>query len=766
MFKDDVINDYGVEWWSDNYYVKTAFEDNILETGGKQYGLQVVSSIFTRFGDSYQIAISKTNLISPFLKYDLKYKYFKEYYADFQGFSKSKKGKLTETDWLNFYRITEEMKSEAKELLSKIDSLISMQLATTKTPSILPINDIFSNLNSFIKNGIVSSGLTLEKVGQLLKDLLGGINFKDPNNLLYKICYNDVRNEGNEYKVSSLIIKKQSEKDWYKAWYQIFTDYVYQGKDYEAFIKSSGIKSKVPFSDGQYFDDNDLQLAKIIKELIVTIFGRFTFIAFRTGSLFAKDYNAQVIAHTWQAFFTHAKDTHISLLHDIIPQSRLGKLLSRNTYYRAQNILLDLYTLGIAENLQTGLNDFVVDLMPALPTERWAPLYKDATEISRSNLPSFYDFLSYITAREVFTIPDRQVDPFKTRVPGNAELYFTFLDIYEDKIDKAIRDNLITPSQKSMLLLMIAESLNFMIFADKGSVKTRGRLLEYFLSGGADNSKWFVLKLKVSGFPSTLEGLKAVKLDALIFNNYFQSKDVKLITDSLYPARIHPHTEGEGVRRTPYKGVVEYYTENILRAQRNEIVNFGNFLKKLVADLQNGHNIEICPFTTYFDGFAYSRRASYLTFFPDAENTGADQIFILNQESLADFTDDFIKILGGLLVDHQTFVLRETDSSGSLVQDLCAFNLLFGALSLSSSEGLNLYNSRPQTQDYVSAPVVANFDLSLYDSSDTDSIVNVMNSFKENGVLIGYQRIGDRRREQSEFTKICKNLMFIRYLFS
>ena len=130
------------------------------------------------------------------------------------------------------------------------------------------------------------------------------------------------------------------------------------------------------------------------------------------------------------------------------------------------------------------------------------------------------------------------------------------------------------------------------------------------------------------------------------------------------------------------------------------------------------------------------------------------------------FGENFIKILGGLLVDHQTFVLSEVDSHGNVVKYYCAFNLLSGALSLTSEDGLNLYTPRPTEVDLVSAPTIATFDSALYDNSDSDSILNIMNSFKKDSLLIGYHRIGDRYLEESTFNEICGSLAFIKYLFN
>jgi hypothetical protein len=758
MYKDGFIKDFGIEagreieWWF-NKELQGIFNNNKLTTeSGKDYGIQIINSIFTRYGDSYQVAISKANLVSPFLKYNLKFEYFQTFYGKFLGVPKPRKGKLSSVEWLNFFRISETTKLKANELLSKIKSLVSIQLATSRIPSVLPIDDIISDLNSFLKGDVAESGPNLEEIGLLLSDLLGSIDFNNPDNLLYKISYNAVRNIGNEFQVNNLIMKKQTEKDWYRAWYQIFDEYTYNGKSFESLIIASGIKSKDPFSGGQYFDDNDIELTNLIRNLIINIFGRFTFISMRMGSFFARDFNARIVSHPWQTIYTQARDTHISLLHNIIPQSPLSKMRARDNYYRAQNTLLDIYTLGITEKLPTGPDpktDFIVKIIPGLPTEKWAPVYKDTTEIPIADLSRFYDFLSYITAKDLFSIPERQLKQFTSKVSGNMELYFTLIEIYQAFIDKSIENGKIDSSQKSTLMLMISEAVNSVIFSDKGATKNRRLLEGYLLSAGSDKSKWGDLTLRIPGFPKSLEYLKTVKLNFNLFS-YFKYKDVNTMIGSLSTSI----------------NVKEYLTENILRAQRNSIINFGNFLKEIGTNLQEGHQIEIRPFTTYTDGFAYSDRATYLSFFPNAEDSSIEQVFLLDSSNVMTFGEKFIKILGGLLLDHQTFVLSEVDSHGNVVKYLCAFNLLSGALRLESKDGLNLYIPKPTTTDFISAPDVTAFDLALYDSSNPASILNIMNSFKEDKLLIGYHRVGDRRLEGRNFKEICESLSFIRDLFN
>ena len=149
--------------------------------------------------------------------------------------------------------------------------------------------------------------------------------------------------------------------------------------------------------------------------------------------------------------------------------------------------------------------------------------------------------------------------------------------------------------------------------------------------------------------------------------------------------------------------------------------------------------------------------------FPNPKNSKADQTFVME----GNFKDSFIKILGGLLVDHQTFVISEIDSSGNTVKYLCAFNLLSGALALEDTNPnkLSLYIPRPKVQNYIPAPTILSFDNSLYDITDENSIINVMNDFYHNDNVIGYQRISPKVDEFTVWETVCKSMVLINDFF-
>lgn len=415
-------------------------------------------------------------------------------------------------------------------------------------------------------------------------------------------------------------------------------------------------------------------------------------------------------------------------------------------------------------SLKTGpdvKSDFELMNTPHIPMELWLPMFLEASELSDSTkLLDFYTTISSLAASKLITdFPDIDV-PLGFRAPGNMKLFLALSAFYKDLIEN---DNTLTDDQKSMHKTIALEQINFFVFASTASddVTKRVTIKEFFESNGLTKIEDFEIK-----FPrGYLDNLKKIDLDRTFYDyviNEFGLDSISEIIESLDPARVNPGRIGSG-HVTAYSGEIEFYTANILRAQKDQIIKFGNFLKNLADNVGGSNRIAIQPFKTYHDGLAYSDRAAYLTYFPNPKNADADQTFIME----GNFKDSFIKILGGLLVDHQTFVISEIDSAGRVVKYLCAFNLLSGALALKATNPnkLDLYIPRPSTTRYPSAPTITSFDSSLYDISDENSIVNVMKDFYENDNVIGYQRISPRSDEFTVWSKVCKSMMLINDFF-
>ena len=759
------LHDNGDEWYTNSEILE-------FNTLGDGTALRLFGVRVTRFGNTYRIVDSGIHLTNMKLKFGVNLEYSAKRFYNLKAKQKGKYTKLKPEPFLNYYRLSTVDILNARKNLEQVYAIVSQQINTFRTPEILNIDSkTLKILNAYLENGVVKDGLDKKGIKQVFERFLGNLNslnYEDDNNILYRICFNGVRNVGDEYKPSSLVVRQQSMEDWYRAVLEMFKGYTPEGNDrIDKLLKASGIDENTVFTSS--FDsaptDADIKLAKILKELVIKIFGRYTYISMITGSLFVKDGSVDFISHPWQTFFNTARRNGITLLHQDIPLSTLSKLESRDSIYRAYSILLDLITLGPQVMLKTGTDpkiDFEVLSTPHIPMKLWMPMYVEAHELDPTQLVDFYGLLSSLSGSMLIEDFPSIEYSIEFRAFGNMMLFEVLYHSYVDLIDS---DNSLTNEQKSMYKLMAREQINFFVFASTASadITKRGQIKEFLIANGLNG---FSFTLKISGgYPNNL---KTINLNKLFYDkivHMFGENSIDDIINSLDPLSVHPRPP-DATHVAGYPGVIEYNAKNILRAQQNQIIKFGNFLKNLAKNVEGNHKIAIQPFNTYSSGFAYSTRADFLSFFPDPENTKADQAFILDGNDLNSFKNSFIKILGGLLVDHQTFVISEVDTNGKTVKHLCAFNLLFGALGLDSNNPrLGLYVPRPKTSRYISAPIIDSFDNTLYDENDPNRIINIMREFCEYYNLIGYQRIGDRRQELTIWFDICNSLMFIRDFF-
>ncbi len=783
VFENKDVKDYGkdrinnmIDWWR-NEELNNLIKGNYLTEGDRRYGIKLVSSIMTRYGNTYQITTIKVNVISPHLQFGINYDYYETMWESFKGAHRSRKGKLSEVMFLNYYKVSDEIKAEAQANLDEIYQLVKRIINIKQWPEELYIrNGLIRILNARLEGGVVILGQNKKEIGKLFERFLGDLTGieNERNHLLYKVCFNDVRADKIPFTVGQLIIREQTMEQWDRAILDMFKRYTPDpnGDRIDRVIIASGITQDTSFSENYEENptENDLKLLDTLKGLVISIFGRYTYEAMITGSIFAKDGHVRFIGHPWQTFSSTAKSNGLIFAHTGIPSTSLSKMKARGTLYRAESILLNMFTIGMQRKLLIGPDletDFKIFDMPTIPMEKWMPIYRETTEVNPDDLESFLDLLSYYSAQKVgINDPYREVETWNPRAPGNMKLFNGLYSLFEIRINNK---NDLSDKQKAMYKLMVLESINFLVFASTASTDVRMRVnLKEFLQ--SEGRKEFTFKIKAWGFPSDLKEIKFNEKIFEFFKNNYRESEIKEIIDSLDPAGVHPKPLLSG-RKSAYRGVIEYYTENILRAQIEEIYNFGNWLKNLAKN----RRIEIRPFNTYAKGFAYSTRKigevrQNLPYFPDPLNTpGYDQRYVLDGRNINNIRfeniNDYKKILGGLLVDHQTFVISEIDENGNIVKNLCAFNLLQGALDLDPNSELGLYVTLDTTLNYQGAPKITEFDETLYNKNNLNNIINIMKALKENNGLIGYQRVQDKNQEMITWITITSRLSGIKSSF-
>jgi len=768
-----ILKDNGEDWYMDS--------DLLSHNSIKEYdGISGFSVRITNFGNTYRVGGVRVKLTTMNFKFGIELDYVKRRFNYLKTAQRSRTFKLTAEPFLNYYRISEEIQQQASNNLEDIFSLVAQVIDTYMLPQELRVSSVtLSFLNAYLSSGILKLGLDKSGIKELFNRLLGGlskIDYSDPDNLLYRLCFVDVRHPGDSFTINTLGIRRQKMNDWFRVALELISKYNPTGTDrVDKLIRASGIDSNSKFSAA--YDSNptdaDIKLSEILTQLIVDLFGRFTYIAMINGMLFVKDGNVNFVCHPYSSFVKHAAEIGITLLHKNIPKSDLSHLERFDNVYRAYSIMLDLFTLGPQIIYYTGSDkktDFEIFSTPHIPMELWMPMYKEASEVDPAQLDDFYSLISSIAGSKMIAgFPNVEYE-LKLRAPGNMKLFLALYSAYESLIEA---DDSLSQHQKTMYKFMAIEKVNFFIFASRSSkdVNLRGKIKNFFESDGLNP---FTLSLGfIRSYPTKYRTIDLNKPFFDMIIHMFGESSIAEIIESLDPLRVNPGTL-DTAHKTAYSGVIEYYSKNILRAQRDPIIKFGNFLKDLATDVYQGERIFIQPLNTYANGLAYQVRKDpnnpgyyyYLPFFPDPENAVADQTFILEGTNLRGFRDSFIKILGGLLVDHQTYVIYKLKADGKK-EGICAFNLLAGALSLDADnpQGLALYVSRPARTGYISAPAIESFNGKIYDEDEEVNILDVMNSFYTSGALIGYQRIGDKIEEFNTWVEICNSLAFINDFF-
>ena len=116
VFENKDIKDFGkdkkgkkVDWWRSKE-LKDMLKDNYLNEGIKDYGIKLVSGIVLRYGNTYQVTSIKVNLISPHLLFGMNFDYSEKMWEKFAGAPKSRKDKLSDAMFLNYYKVSDVVK--------------------------------------------------------------------------------------------------------------------------------------------------------------------------------------------------------------------------------------------------------------------------------------------------------------------------------------------------------------------------------------------------------------------------------------------------------------------------------------------------------------------------------------------------------------------------------------------------------------------------------------------------------------------------------
>ncbi len=165
---------------------------------------------------------------------------------------------------------------------------------------------------------------------------------------------------------------------------------------------------------------------------------------------------------------------------------------------------------------------------------------------------------------------------------------------------------------------------------------------------------------------------------------------------------------------------------------------------------------------------AYNKeiKSNYLDYFPDMNApSNPNQFFTLDGRtsgSLKMFRQDYKKMLGGLLVDYQSFLISEVDENGDLIQYVGAFNLVEGVLSE------RYFQQSGSQRGLILAPTISDGN---FNGAIMLQLSKVMNQFYNDYAIISHERVGGNSgtaRKINEYPlwmSICTTLPFINFAF-
>ena len=201
-----------------------------------------------------------------------------------------------------------------------------------------------------------------------------------------------------------------------------------------------------------------------------------------------------------------------------------------------------------------------------------------------------------------------------------------------------------------------------------------------------------------------------------------------------------------------------------LRIQKDGIIAISNFIKYMAefSDENGMGRLLLYPVHLRVKGYAiYSD--SKLTYYPDPnsafkklDNTDNGRCYTIDFNGLNSFNDDFIKFLGGLLLDGQTFIVK-TEFGMTSNQYLTAFRFFEG--SLTSGQIVPFKGSPSEAIDSVPE------NLQIYNSEFNEDLASKYDSIiaflKDNNLLFYYTR----HRDYSDWIEDCKMVIYIHNLF-
>jgi len=431
--------DKGDTWYkdhSDEIEDSTLFD--LLSNGNKKmYGIRVLHSYFSRYGETYHGVLVKMDHINTYLKYGIVIKPTVNLCKDLESRPKSRLRKI-EDAYREFRSLENELKDTAGTEMSSmireaeefregkdggIYELVNFNINSKIYPREIDIrDDILVKLNAFEKGGEIIEGPNKKEIASILKKLIGD----DPTNeKLYKICFNDFRRFGAYHKKSEIITfliyrKDQSLKEWCCEILKLFQEF--EPKDplnpdeidkiILEYQKALTKKSFSPLEDDRVHfikneDYDDFALKDTLIKMMIPLFGRYTVISMLKGTIFVDEGIVRFVNVPYNMFRETiiASGMILPWQYDAIkkygkmPAMSLAISSKRNINDILERYYIDIYTQSVffrsSSMVEIGERDYdkAMIKIPAIPLEVWMPTFYRTAVFEEGGM-SFKSFLT------------------------------------------------------------------------------------------------------------------------------------------------------------------------------------------------------------------------------------------------------------------------------------------------------------------------------------------------------------------------------------
>ncbi len=428
----------GDTWYRDHLdKIEDSTLFDLLSNGDKKmYGIRVLHSYFSRYGDIYHGVLVKMDHINTYLKYGIVIKPSISLCKDLESQPKSRLRRI-QNAYEEFRSLENELKDttgtrmssmirEAEEFMegeNGIYDLVNFEINTESFIREIDIKDeTLVKLNAFKKGGKIIDGPNKKEIANIFKKLIG----VDPTNeKLYKICFNDFRRYHPQQEIleifAGLIYRKdQSLKEWCCEILELFQDFESEDPSNPDEIDKIILKyqialSKKSFSpledDREHFikngDYDDFILKDLLIDMMVSLFGRYTVISMLRGTIFIDEGIVRFVSLTYNRFTktTIASGMILPWQYDAIkdhgkkPAMRLLSNRNLNKDDILERYYIDIYTQSVffrsSSMLEIGdvYYDKAMIKIPASPLNTWMPAYSRTDEFKDYGM----GFMSFLT---------------------------------------------------------------------------------------------------------------------------------------------------------------------------------------------------------------------------------------------------------------------------------------------------------------------------------------------------------------------------------